>query len=243
MNTPQIFKYQDKQCRTITKDGEPWFVAKDVADILSIEKYRDMVARLPGNQREPVLVDTLGGQQTMTAVNEAGLYKLIFSSRKPEAEAFTDWVATDVLPSIRKHGMYATEDLLNNPDLLIQVATKLKEEKELRQAAELRLIEQAPKVEFAEACLASEDAIYVGDLAKLACKNGIEIGEKRLFKKLREWKLLNGFNMPYQRYIDAKYFEVKQSSFQMNGETHTHRTTMVRQPGVQYIIRKLRESA
>ncbi|HYF75268.1 MAG TPA: Bro-N domain-containing protein [Candidatus Nitrosocosmicus sp.] len=100
------FSYQNKQVRTVVNNGEPWFVAKDVCEILEIEKYRDAASRLSESQRGSVIVDTLGGPQEMTAINEAGLYKLIFTSRKPEAEKFTDWVASEVIPSIRKTGQY-----------------------------------------------------------------------------------------------------------------------------------------
>ena len=126
MNALQkVFNYQEKEVRTVIKDGEPWFVAKDVCEILEIEKYRDAVGRINNNQRGSVVVDTLGGMQEMTAINEAGVYKLVFTSRKPEAEKFTDWLAEDVIPSIRKTGTYLSQQV--DSKMLYQIAQALEE--------------------------------------------------------------------------------------------------------------------
>lgn len=110
MNEIQTFTYNSAQIRTIERNGEPWFVAKDVCEILSISKYRDAVARLDEDERGSVRVDTLGGEQEMAAVNESGLYTLILRSDKPEAKPFRKWVTAEVLPSIRKTGAYSTKD-------------------------------------------------------------------------------------------------------------------------------------
>lgn len=138
MNELSIFQYTDKKIRTVIIDGEPWFVAKDICEILDIEKYRDAVTRLSENQRGSVVADTPGGKQEMAAINESGVYKLAFTSRKPEAEKFTDWLAIEVIPSIRKHGGYLTpakiEEVLLNPDTIIQLATTLKEAQEKNKA-------------------------------------------------------------------------------------------------------------
>jgi prophage antirepressor-like protein len=106
----KVFNYQSREVRTVVKDGEPWFVAKDVCEILEISKHRDAISRLSEFMRGSVVVDTLGGKQEMAAVSEAGVYKLVFTSRKPEAEKFTDWVASEVIPSIRKTGGYVSDD-------------------------------------------------------------------------------------------------------------------------------------
>ena len=100
------------EIRSVVVDGEPLFVAKDVCDVLGINKYRDAVARLDEDEKgRPVVVDTPGGKQSMTTVNESGLYHLIFQSRKPEARAFRKWVTGEVLPNIRKHGVYMTPEV------------------------------------------------------------------------------------------------------------------------------------
>lgn len=125
----QIFKNEQfGQVRVITKDGEPWFVGKDVAKVLGFVNSRDAISNHVFAEDKGVdSIDTLGGKQTMTIINESGLYALIFGSRLESANKFKKWVTSDVLPSIRKHGMYATDELINNPDLLIAAATKIKE--------------------------------------------------------------------------------------------------------------------
>lgn len=137
MNELQIFKSDEfGEVRLIKKDNEAWLCLKDICNVLEIKNVSDCKSRL--NQKGIVMTDTLtaGGIQKITYINESNFYKVIFQSRKPEAEKFIEWVTTEVLPSIRKHGMYAVDELLNNPDLLIATATKLKEEKIARLAAE-----------------------------------------------------------------------------------------------------------
>lgn len=118
MNELQTFTYNSAQVRTIEQNGEPWFVAKDVCEILSISKYRDAVARLDEDERGSVRVDTLGGEQEMAAVNESGLYTLILRSDKPEAKPFRKWVTADVLPAIRKTGSY---NAANKPSKALEI--------------------------------------------------------------------------------------------------------------------------
>lgn len=115
----KVFTYSGSQVRTIIKDGEVWFVAKDVCEVLGITKHRDAISRLSDRQRGSVKVDTLGGPQEMAAINEAGVYKLVFRSNKPEAERFSDWVAEEVLPTIRKTGGYVAND-----DLFVETYLK-----------------------------------------------------------------------------------------------------------------------
>ena len=120
MNGLQVFSYEGNKVRTVKKGREILWVLKDVCGILGIEKYRDAAARLDDDEREPVLVDTLGGRQEMIAVTESGLYSIILLSRKPEAKKFKRWVTHEVLPTIRKQGAYVTpaklEELMNDPD-------------------------------------------------------------------------------------------------------------------------------
>jgi prophage antirepressor-like protein len=115
--------------RTVVKNGRPYFVAKDICEALEISDTWSAVSRLSESMKGTDIISTPGGNQEMSVITEAGVYKLVFTSRKTEAEKFTDWIASEVLPSIRKHGMYAKDELLDNPDLLIEVATKLKEER------------------------------------------------------------------------------------------------------------------
>ena len=126
----KIFNYQDNQVRTVFKDGQPYFVAKDVCEILRLGNSRDAVSKLDEDEKGVEKVDTLGGLQDMTIINEGGLYTLIIRSNMPEAKPFRKWVTSEVLPSIRKYGMYAKDELLDNPDLLLDVVTRYKAERE-----------------------------------------------------------------------------------------------------------------
>ncbi|WP_200780443.1 Bro-N domain-containing protein, partial [Enterococcus faecium] len=147
MNTPQIFNFEQNEVRTVLVNDKPYFVGKDVAEILGYSKPRNAISTHvdeEDKQDAPIQGD-LGGTQSMTIINESGLYSLILKSKLPSAKKFKRWVTSEVLPQIRKHGMYATDDLLNNPDLLIEVATKLKEERTLRLVAEQKAAEMQPK--------------------------------------------------------------------------------------------------
>jgi len=246
MDQLRVFNFNQSQIRAIFKNGQPWFVAKDVCEILEISKYRDAVSRLDSDERGSVLVDTLGGQQTVSAVNEYGLYSLILKSRKPEAKEFKRWITHEVIPSIRKHGAYMTpekiEEVLLNPDTIIKLATNLKEEQQKRQAAEKLIEQQKPLVAFAESCMASEKSLLVRELAKLVSKHEILIGEKRLFQKLREWKLIfPNKNEPYQEYVDRGYFEISQGVKETSKGSFTWMTMKVTPKGQMYIINRLKK--
>ncbi len=140
------------EVRTVIKNGEAWFITKDVCNVLEISKHRDAIARLDEEDRGSVLVDTLGGKQTTSTINESGLYSLIMTSRKPEAKKFKKWVTSEVLPSIRKHGAYATENtidkILNNPDYGIMLLNKLKEEQEEKRKLKITAEKQKKEIEF-----------------------------------------------------------------------------------------------
>ena len=178
-------------------------------------------------------------------LTESGVYKLIFKSRKPSAERFSDWVADEVLPSIRKHGAYMTQETLEkaltSPDFLIRLATKLKEEQEARKQAEFKLEEQEPLVAFANKVSDSSNLIDMGKLAKLLNDEHIKIGRNKLFQWLREQKILMKNNIPYQRYIDSGYFQVKESTFKTPYGEKTAQTTYVTGKGQIYITEKLRK--
>lgn len=242
------FEFQNQQIRIVMQDGSPWFVAKDVCDVLELSNSRMVLERLDEDERGVSTVYTPGGAQQMAVVSEPGLYSLVMTSRKPEAKLFKRWITHDVMPSIRKHGVYAKAELLDNPELLLDVVTKLTEErrsrlaeKKAREAAEAQLIEQAPLVTFAETCLTSKDSILVRELAKVASKNGVTIGQNRLYERLREWGLiLKGSTEPTQRAIDAGYFEVIQRPIEGSYGTILRSTTKVTPKGQVYIVERLR---
>ena len=155
-------------------------------------------------------------------VNEDGLYDVILDSRKTEARQFRKWITSEVLPTIRKHGAYMTDDALHkaiqNPDFLIQLATELKNEKQKRLVAEKKIQETRPQVIFADAVTASSDSILVGELAKLIKQNGVDTGQRRLFKWLRGNGYLckktgECFNEPNQYSMELGLFEIKRRSF------------------------------
>lgn len=170
MNNLQIFNSDEfGQIRVVEQNGEPWFIAKDVCNILDISKYRDAVARLDGDERGSVEVDTLGGKQAVTAVNEYGLYGLVLGSRKPEAKRFKRWVTHEVIPSIRKHGAYLTpekiEEVLLNPDTIIKLATELKSLQSENAVQRQVIAEFKPIKEYVDAILSSEDTVTITQIA------------------------------------------------------------------------------
>lgn len=256
MNEFQIFKNPEfGEVRTAVIDNEPWFVGKDVATALGYAKPRNAInehvddddKKMGPENGAPSISDNLGREQFPTFINESGVYALVFGSKLPTVKQFKHWVTHDVLPSIRKHGAYATKDTLEkaltSPDFGIRLLTELKAERE-KNAAQAAEIEAArPKVIFADAVATSKTCILVGALAKLLKQNGIDIGQKRLFAWMRE----NGYliksgenkNMPTQAAMDMKLFEVKESHFMdNNGVNKTTRTTKVTGKGQQYFINK-----
>lgn len=177
-------------------------------------------------------------------LTESGVYKLVFKSRKPNVERFTDWVTDEVLPSIRKHGMYAVDDLINDPDLAIKAFMALKEEKTRNKMLQADNERMRPKEIFADAVATSQTSILIGDLAKLLKQNGVETGQKRFFEWLRE----NGYlikrkgadwNMPTQKAMERGLFEVKESAVNNpDGSVRINKTTKVTGKGQQYFINK-----
>ena len=245
MNEIQIFNYNSVEVRTIQKDGEPWFVMKDVCNVLHIGNSRDVVARLDQDEKGVGQIDTLGGKQEMTIINESGLYNVILRSDKPEAKPFRKWVTSEVLPTIRRHGMYATPDtvekMLADPDTTIKLLETIKQERAARMALEAKAEADKPKVLFADAVSASHSSILVGDLAKLLRQNGVEIGQNRLFSFLREKGYLcsqgERYNLPTQRSMDRGWFQVKETTINMpNGSVRITRTVKVTGKGQQYFI-------
>lgn len=243
----EVFRYHNSRVRVVNQDGTAWFVAKDVCDILEITNYRNAVSRLKDTMKGVHTVDTPGGKQDMVTVNEAGLYKLVFTSRKEEAEHFTDWIALEVLPSIRKHGIYATsttiDKIINNPEFGIRLLTELKAEREQRQALERKVEQDKPRVLFSQAVEASDTSILIGDLAKILRQNGINVGQNRLFQWLRD----NGYliksgasrNMPTQYSMERGWFEVQQRVIQVpNGEPKVRTTTRVTGKGQLYFVNR-----
>ena len=252
MNEIKIFEYRPTNVpfplvvRTIQKDGEPWFVLKDVCQVLGISNHKMTAQRLDKDEvSQTDLTDSLGRQQETTIINESGLYNVILRSDKPEAKPFRKWVTSEVLPTIRRHGMYATPDtvekMLADPDTTIKLLETIKQERAARLALEAQAEADKPKVLFADAVSASHTSILVGDLSKLLRQNGVDIGQNRLFRFLREKGYLcsqgERYNLPTQRSMDRGWFQVKETTInQPDGSVRITRTVKVTGKGQQYFI-------
>lgn len=245
MNELQIFENKEfGTVRTVVVNDEPMFCLSDVCKALELTQPSKVKERLSEKGVNTIPTLTAGGTQSLLYINESNLYKTIFQSRKDNAEKFTDWVTSEVLPSIRKHGVYAVDELLNDPELAIKAFTALKEEREKNKALQADNDRMRPKEMFADAVSASHTSILIGDLAKLLKQNGVEIGQKRLFAWLRENGYLikrNGadWNMPTQKSMELGLFEVKESTTNNpDGSVRINRTTKVTGKGQQYFINK-----
>lgn len=244
----QTWSYENSEIRTVEKDGEPWWVLADVCKVLELSSPHKVADRLEADEKGRNLIPTLGGMQEMTTVNESGLYAVILRSDKPQAKPFRRWVTSEVLPSIRKHGAYMTdqtlEQALTSPDFLIRLATQLKEEKEQRKQLEAKVEQDKPKVLFADSVSASKSSILVGELAKILKQNGVDTGQFRLFAWLRENGYLikregSDYNMPTQKSAEMGLFEVKQTIItHSDGHITTNKTPKVTGKGQVYFINK-----
>lgn len=208
------FLFNDQQVRTVVRDGEPWFVGKDVADILGYKNQRDALAKhVDDEDKNSVAIrDGIQGNPNKVVINESGLYSLIVASKLPTAKVFKRWVTSEVLPTIRKHGAYMDTDIieksLTDPDFLIQLATTLKEEKQRRMEAEAKIAADEHKVDFYDAVGSTSATLTVERFAKLVTeKLGIQTGRNRMFQWLRKNGFLQANNMPYQRYINNGWFK------------------------------------
>ena len=245
-NKIQVWNYESSKIRTIQKDGEPWFVLADVCKVLELSTPARVAERLEKDEvSQTHTIDRMGREQKTTIINESGLYTVILRSDKPQAKPFRKWVTSEVLPSIRKHGAYMTdntlEQALTNPDFLIRLATELKTEKEKRLALEQQAEQDKPKVLFADSVTASSSSILIGELAKLIKQNGVDIGQRRLF----EWMRANGYlikrkgseyNLPTQRSMEQGLMEIKETSVVHTGYTTISKTPKVTGKGQVYFI-------
>ena len=236
--------------RTVMKDGEPWFVLADVCRALEIRNSRMVAGRLDKDELMSVKLTSGGQRREMTVINESGLYAVIIRSDKSQAQSFRKWLTSEVIPTIRRTGGYvANEELfvntyLPNADSATKELFKLNLQT-IRQLNE-KIEKDKPLVDFANHIQVSDDCISMSAMAKLAAKNGINIGRTRLFSYLRNKKILgcrDGYkNIPYQRYIDTQpWFEVKESTYVRDGQVHINLTPMVTPKGQNGIIRMLKK--
>lgn len=269
MSDLQIFNSPEfGEVRTLEEDGAVLFCGADVARALGYSKPQNAIStHCRGALKRGIGVETgkrADGTPAMQNVEmlfipESDLYRLVFSSKLPSAERFTDWVTQEVLPSVRKHGAYMTPETLQaailNPDYLLQVVTALKSETDKRKALEAdnsRLVVEnaqlVPKAIFADAVSASDTDILVGELAKLLRQNGVDMGEKRLFAWLRDNGYLirrkgSDYNMPTQRSMELGLFRIKETAVTHSGGNITvSKTPKITGKGQQYFLERFRRN-
>ena len=249
MNNIQIFQNEQfgKVRIAMNESDEPLFCLADVCSVIGIANARNVKSRLDledVRQRDTL---TEGGKQQVTFITESGLYDVIIRSDSEKAKPFRKWVTSEVLPSIRKHGAYMTQETLEkaltSPDFLIQLATNLKEEKQKRIEAEQKIQKDAPKVLFADAVSTSQRSCLVAELAKILQQNGVNIGQNRLFTWMRENGYLcqkgQYYNQPTQKAMELGLFELKQTSINKpDGSVLVKVTTKVTGKGQIYFVEK-----
>jgi len=233
--------------RTLMKDGQPWFVGKDVAVILGYNEPHKAIARHvdeDDRMKHPV-IDSMGRTQNVTIVNESGFYSLVLASRMPNTKKFKRWVTSEVLPTIRRTGGY-----VGNEDMFVESYLPFADDAvknlfrlnlmTIRQLNE-KIRRDEPLVQFANQVADTENVIDIGRMAKLANEENIRIGRNTLFRWLKGRKILMSNNIPYQQFIDRGYFVVKESVYEQHGMQKTYQQTYVTGKGQQYIIRLLKE--
>lgn len=249
-NKIQIFENAEfGSVRTVDIDGVIHFVGKDVAQALGYADTNKAIAMHVDDEDKLNDKTALSlGQRGGWLITESGLYSLVLSSKLPTAKKFKHWVTSEILPSIRKHGAYMTENTLEkaltSPDFLIQLANQIKAEQEKNRQLKIQIEAEKPKVIFADAVSVSNTSILVGDLAKLIKQNGVEIGANRLFKWLRDNGYLisrkgSDYNSPTQKSMELKLFEVKETVVtHSDGHTSINKTPKVTGKGQQYFVNK-----
>ena len=242
MSNLQTFSFNNQPVRTVQLNNQPYWVLKDVCDVLELSNPTVVANRLEDDEVTKFNLGGLSGETNI--ITESGLYAVILRSDKPNAKEFRKWVTSEVLPAIRKTGAYLTDekayDITHNPqslaDLLLQAGEQLKQK-------EIIIQEMKPKVLFADAVATADTSILIGDLAKLIKQNGHDIGQKRLFEWLRSHDYLikggNSKNMPTQKSMELKLFEVKERTINNpDGSVRITKTTKVTGKGQQYFINK-----
>lgn len=247
-NKLQLFDFNGQQVRTVIIDNDPYFVGKDIATILGYKNTKDaLLKHVDDEDKLGSQIATSGQNRKMIVINESGLYSLILSSKLPTAKQFKHWVTSEVLPAIRKHGVYVTDekayDITHDQsgavlaDLLQQAADQLK-------AKDIQIEEMKPKALFADTVSASDTPILIGELAKILKQNGVEIGQNRLFAWLRGKGYLisrNGtdYNTPTQKSMELGLFKIKERTcVSSDGSVKITKTSMVTGKGQQYFVNK-----
>ena len=232
MNEITVFNNENfGDVRTIEIDGDPWFVGKDVAEILGYSNTRDALLRHVDEEDKNTVVISDGiGNPNQTIINESGLYSLVLSSKLESAKKFKRWITSEVIPQIRKTGAYHT------PKTYAEALRALADEAEKAEALKKQNQLMQPKADFFDAVTDSKTAIPIGDVAKIL---DIGIGRNKLFEFLRQKNILTADNRPYQKYIDSGYFRVIEQKYEVNGEVRINIKTLVFQKGIDWIRKQL----
>lgn len=241
MNELQLFSFENHEVRSLLINDEPYFVGKDVAEVLGYERA-DNAIRNHIDKEDKLMhqISASGQNRNMTIINESGLYSLVLSSKLPSAKKFKRWVTSEVLPALRKTGQYQVKEL-SGQELM---AKALIEAQSVLAAKDKVIEEMKPKALFADAVATSHTSILVGELAKILKQNGIEMGQKRLFAWLREKGYLikrqgTDYNMPTQKAMELGLFEIKEGSYvNSSGVNITTKTPKITGKGQQYFINK-----
>ena len=246
MSDLQIFNFNNKEIRTLAIEGEPYFVGKDVADILGYQNgSRDINRHVDEEDRHKAMIFDGNQYKETITINESGLYSLILSSKLPKAKEFKHWVTHEVLPAIRKHGAYMTDakaaaivtDKGSLADLLQQAAEQLKRK-------DIQIEQMKPKALFADAVSTSDTPILVGELAKILHQNGVSMGQNRMFRWLRDNGYLiskkgTSYNMPTQRAMELGLFKIKENAItHSDGHVTITKTPKVTGKGQVYFVNK-----
>ena len=243
MNEVQLFNFENHEVRSLLINSEPWFVGRDVAEVLGYKKPENAIANhVDDDDKTTTLIQGIGSNyksKTMI-INESGLYCLVLSSKLPSAKKFKRWVTSEVLPALRKTGQYQVKEL-SGQELM---AKALIEAQSVLAAKDKQIEQMKPKVVFADAVATSHTSILVGELAKILKQNGIDMGQKRLFAWLREKGYLikrqgTDYNMPTQKAMELGLFEIKEGSYvNGSGVNITTKTPKITGKGQQYFINK-----
>ena len=247
----KIFNYENANVRTTVRNGEIWFVLKDVCEVLGIHNSKMVATRLDDDEKAAIRLadtrsDSSNQMRNFIAVNESGLYKVILRSDRPEAKKFMRWITHEVLPTIRKHGAYITsdkmEELMTDPDTWVKLIRTLQQERREKAMLQNQIEIDRPKIVFADAVSVSESDVLIGELAKILKGNGVDIGQNRLFERLRNDGFLvrrNGgdYNMPTQKAMDRQLFKIKETAItHSDGHVTINKTVKVTGKGQLYFV-------
>ena len=234
MQDLEIFKNDEfGEVRTVLINDEPYFVAKDITDRLGFSNGRDAISKhVDDEDKSDVAIHDGSQNRNMTVINESGLYSLVLSSKLDGAKKFRRWITSEVIPQIRRTGGYQA------PKSFAEALRLAAEQAEKMEALEKENKMLLPKAEFFDAVTDSKTAISIGEVAKVL---DMGIGQNKLFAFLREQKILDWQNIPYQEYIDRGYFRIVEQKYEVHGEVRINIKTLVFQKGIDWIRKQLQK--